>query len=199
MIYDLKLKYNPEDAVEYFEILKRDFQDYHWEYKTHHNEPGIIDPKNNLIDMHGWGLQTIYDDPTFPYHADMDPHDEGPEYFKDTPMVFGFFERLKNLLINPFRSFLITSPKGHYISWCNSHNPLHGTIFIPVETNSEAYFRTKKDLNKKVHLELGKMFLVDHTTYAFEFNNPGATSVTGIQISVPIETFSHVLDLRGTV
>jgi hypothetical protein len=199
MIYNLDLKYNPNEAMEYYEILKKEFQHYHWEYKKHHNDPNFIDPKNHLADLNGWGLQTIYNDPTFPYQPDLDPHDEGPEYFKDTPMVFGFFKRAKDKLIDPFRSFLMTSPSGHYIDWCITHAPHHGVIFIPITVNDETYFRSKYDLDKKYYLKLGQIFLIDPSVYAFEFRNQGSTAVTGIQISVPTETFNHVFSLKGTI
>lgn len=199
MIHTLKLKYDPADALEYYDILKRDFQHLHWEYEKHHNDPGVIDPKNVINELNGWGLQTVYNDPTFPYHSDLDPHDEDPEYYKDTPMVFGFFERLKNILKDPFRSFLMSSPGGHYIRWCHSHNPPHGMLFVPIITNGQAYFRSKANEEERVYVDVGNVYLVDPIKYPFAFNNDGDTPVASIQVGVPEYTFDYLLNLEGKI
>ena len=199
MIHKLKLKYDPSEALEYYEILKRDFQHLHWEYEKHHNDPKMIDPKNAIKYLNGWGLQTIYDDPSFPFHSDLDPHDDGPEYYKDTPMVFGFFKRIKNILKDPFRSFLTSSPGRYYIGWFHSHNPPHGTLFIPIITNNQIYFRSKINEEERVYLNLGDIYLVDSIKYPIAFNNDSDTPVVAIQVGVPEYTFNYVLSLKGTI
>ena len=136
MIHTLQLKYNIADAVEYFNKLDTDFQHLHWFYRKHHNEPAVIEAKNNMDNVQGWGLQTIYADPSFPYHCDIDPHNEGPEYFKDTDLTFGFYKRAKELFKDPYRSFLMTFPAGHHIGKWLPTPPLHGKIFIPIKSNN---------------------------------------------------------------
>ena len=107
MIHTLNLTYNKFDAITYYKKLQNNFKHLHWHYTKDHCDPSGIGTKNHMKNVHGWGLQTIYSDTTFPYHCDIDPHDEGPEYFKDTDLVFGFFKEIKDKFVNPYRSLQI--------------------------------------------------------------------------------------------
>jgi len=199
MIHKLNLKYNADEAFEYFNTLKTNFSHLHWNYLEHHNEPTFIDPKNTIDDINGWGLQTIYDDPTFPYHPDLDPHDEGPEYFKDTPMVFGFFKRLKNLLKQPFRSFLISYPPNQKIGKWQSHLPKHVTIIIPIITNDKVCLISNQENTQTFILEKNNIYLLDTTKYPAEFQNNSQETVTIMIASVLLEYKQEILDMKGFI
>jgi hypothetical protein len=186
------MSYNVNEAVDYFNILTNNFQNLHWKYREHHCDPRGIEDKNMMDDICGWGLQTIYNDPDFPYHGDIDPHDEGPEYFKDTPLVFGFFKRIKEQFVDPYRSFLMTFPPNHYIGkWLPGGIP-HGKIFIPIVTNNQT---TISDLTtrQEVLFELGKVYMFDMTSHYGEFKNKGDSSITFITFNVPAVTFNNIL------
>lgn len=192
MIHTLNISYNIEEAIEYFNILTTDFQHLHWRWREHHCDPRGIEEKNMMDNIHGWGLQTIYADPDFPYHGDIDPHDEGPEYFKDTPLVFGFFKKIKNKFANPYRSFLMTFPPDHYIGKWLPGGPPHGKVFIPIITNDQT---TIVDLtnNQIVLFELGKVYMFDMTKNYGEFKNEGNSAITFITFNVPANTFKDLL------
>lgn len=199
MIHTLNLKYNIEEAKEYLSILGRDYMHLHWNYRKDHNDPGSIDPKNFMDDVHGWGLQTIYDDPDFPYHCDIDPHNEEHMFFKDTPMVFGFFERLKSKFENPYRAFLMHFPSHHYIGKWLPTIPLHGKIFLPISTNKECFFVSYADKSNPVLFEEGNIYLFDMTEHYGEFHNNGDTEISFITFNVPKETFPNILNLKVIV
>jgi hypothetical protein len=192
MIHTLNITYNISDAVDYFEILKSDFQKLHWKYREHHCDPRGIEDKNVMDNIHGWGLQTIYADPMFPYHCDIDPHDEGPEYFKDTALVFGFFKELKNKFLKPYRSFLMTFPPKHYIGKWLPGGPPHGKVFIPIVTNNKTAIIDLTN-NQIVPFKLGKIYMFDMTTDYGEFKNDGDTEITFITFNIPADTFHHIL------
>jgi len=195
MIHQLNITYNVQDAIEYHNLLKNNFSKLHWGYREHHCDPRGIGDKNKMDGVHGWGLQTIYNDPEFPYHGDIDPHDEGPEYFRDTPLVFGFFKELKDKFINPYRSFLMTFPPKHYIGKWLPGGPPHGKVFLPIITNSKA---TIVDLtnNQTVEFKLGNIYMFDMTTNYGEFKNEGDTEITFITFNIPANTFQHALSIR---
>lgn len=192
MIYTLNVTYNIDEAVSYFNKLKNDFSHLSWGYRTHHCDPRGISNNNDMSDVTGWGLQTIYADLDFPYHGDIDPHDEGPEYFKDTALVFGFFKKIKSQFEDTYRSFLMSFPPNNYIGkWTPGGLP-HGKVFIPITTNSKA---TITDLtnNQTIALELGKIYLFDMTTSCGELKNDGDTEISFITFNIPSNTFDHVL------
>ncbi len=197
-IFKLNLKFNLDDALEYYNILKKDLNHLSWVYREHHNEPAMIDPKNNMDDVKGWGLQTIYDDPSFPYHCDLDPHDDGPEYFKDTPMVFGFFKRFIDMLKQPYRSFLFVWPSGQYIGKWMSHDPPHVFVALILQSNKDCYAYSYQS-EEKVPLETGDVYLVDTTQYAAELRNDGEQDFIFIVTSVPVEYKQELIDLKGII
>jgi len=199
MIYTLNLKYDVEESRKYLEILNEKFYNLHWFYRKHHNEPRVIEKKNAMDDVHGWGLQTIYDDQFFPYHCDIDPHNETAEYFKDTPMVFGFFYRFKNLFKNPYRSFLMNFPGHHHIGKWLPTKPLHGKIFLPIYSNEESVLITYSQPMVQMKFEVGKIYLIDMTTHHGEFRNDGDSKISFITFNVLPETFNKILELQGTV
>lgn len=199
MIHTLQLQYNTEEAREYLEILNKKYLKLQWFYKKHHNEPGVIESKNNMDNVSGWGLQTIYDDPTFPYHCDIDPHDETAEYFKDTLMVFGFFKRLKDLFINPYRSFLMNFPSNQYIGRWSPTKPLHGKIFLPIYSNTNFNLISYAESNINITLKVGQIYLIDMTENCGELRNDGDSSISFITFNIMPETFDYVLNLKGTV
>lgn len=194
MIHTLNLPYNEVEAIEYYRELQKNFKNLHWHYTKDHCDPRGIENKNRLDDVHGWGLQTIYDDPEFPYHCDIDPHDEGPEYFKDTPLVFGFFKEIKDKFVNPYRSFLMTFPKHHGIGRWLPGGPPHGKVFIPIITNDNT---TITDLtnNQTVKLKIGKIYMFDMTVNYGEFKNDGDSAITFITFNIPSDTFKYVLNI----
>jgi len=192
MIHTLNLTYNIFDAIEYYKKLQNNFKQLHWHYTKDHCDPRGIGTKNHMDNVHGWGLQTVYSDITFPYHCDIDPHDEGPEYFKDTDLVFGFFKEIKDKFVNPYRSFLMTFPAQHNIGRWLPGGPPHGKVFIPIITNRQA---TITDLtnSQTVVLKEGNVYMFDMTTNYGEFKNEGDTAITFITFNVPADTFPHVL------
>jgi hypothetical protein len=136
--------------------------------------------------MHGYGLQTIYEDTTFPYHCDIDPHDEGPEYFRDTELVFGFFKSIKENFTNVYRSFIMTFQSGDYIGkWTAGVQP-HSRIFIPLVTNGSAWLRSYDDNGEDdVIPEVGKIYrvnMLDSNSYV-SINNASNTEISFIMFS----------------
>jgi hypothetical protein len=200
MIHTLNLSYNIDDAVEYLDILNSKFDNLHWWYTKHHCDPRGINDTSRLTDIHGWGLQTIYDDKMFPYHIDIDPHDEGPEFFKDTDLVFGFFKNIKDQFVDVYRSFLLHFPPGHYIGNWEAGGDPHGKIFIPIVTNSQVTISSfNKEETQTVELEVGKIYFFDMTKVRGEFKNSSDKEISFIIFKIPENTFNHVLTLQGKV
>jgi hypothetical protein len=181
MIQILNIKYSPIDALDYFSTLNREYQHYHWDYVSDHNDPRSLGSNNSLKTMHGYGLQTIYEDTTFPYHCDIDPHDEGPEYFKDTELAFGFYRMIRSNFTNVYRSFIMTFKPGDYIGKWTVGPRAHNRIFVPIETNGTAWLRHyDQDGVHKVIPKVGNVYQIEmlkDKSYA-EIINEGDTDIT---------------------
>lgn len=186
------LSININDALEYYNTLRNEHMDLHWYYTKDHNEPGIIDPKNNLGKMNGWGIQTVYSDLTFPYHGDADPHDEGPEFFKPTKLVFGWAEKILSLLKQPYRSFLLVYPSGDYLGPYDPCPPPHFRFYIPIVSNDNAWL-INTDTQERFLLEPGTVYL--NTMEGFtELRNDGNSDMVYMQVDSPFQYLQSILD-----
>lgn len=196
MIIKLELEYSVDEALEYYQELENKFQKLKWHYERDHNDTVAIDPKNNMNDYEGWGLQTIYSDIWFPYHCDIDPHDEGPEYFKDTPLVFGFVEKLFKKFKQTYRSFLIVdSPKSYIAKW-KSGNRDHFKVCVPIICNSQTFARSYTETIQKEQLIAGSIYIV-LSEVDMEYINDGDTRNVYIVFNVPSQYLNEVLEYKG--
>lgn len=186
------IPYKVDEAVEYYEELLKNYQHLHWYYTKDHNNPDIIDPKNNLGKMNGWGLQTIYNDLKFTHHCDLDPHDEGPKYFKDTELVFGWGKEMMYLFEERFRSLLFVYPPGDYLGKWNPPPPPHFRMFIPILSNDQSWLISHTDPLTKVLLTPGTVYLNTMNSYS-ELRNDGDTDLVFLQINSPIKFLEQTL------
>jgi len=198
MIYKLKVKYDIQEALDYYNTLSRNYQHLHWDYTKDHNEPTIIDPKNKLSKMHGWGLHTIYSDPTFPYHCDLDPHDEGPEWFRNTELVFGFVEKVFNFFPNAYRSCLYVHPPGTHIGRWKPAGPPHGKVVIPILSNDACFYVSHDDPTFRVNPKVGTIYLIE-TDVDTEIINYGLSDQAAIVFNAPVNTFNFMLNATGQI
>jgi hypothetical protein len=187
MIETLDITVDPVEILEYKQLLDTNFKHYHWEYVKHHNDGfRSVGAHNCLKSMHGYGLQTIYNDLTFPYHCDIDPHDEGPEYFKDTELVFGFFKELKDKFPNVFRSFLMTFPPENYISKWSPGPIKQNRIIVPIQTNNTKWLKYYVDgTSYEISPTVGKVYqlVLDKDKTFASVTNDGDTDISFIMFN----------------
>lgn len=208
MIYTLDLTFDPNNAYRYLSLLKKNYNHLHWHYEKNHNDYRAIysndhmqdTTKNNMLSVHGWGLQTIYNDPLFPYHCDIDPHDEGPEYFKDTPLVFGFFQDVKKHFDDIFRSFVMCFPAGSHIGkWKTQSGTEHVKVFLPIISNSGSFIYSYNNKIQKVCLNEGNIFVLDNSENFGELRNDGEDEISFITFNAPKKFLSKILELQGSI
>lgn len=198
MIHELDIKFNFQEALDYYHTLEKDYQRYRWHQYDDHNNPGFIDPKNNVKNTWGWGLQTTYNDLDFVYHCDIDPHDEPPQFFKDTPLVFGFFKKVREYFKDIFRSFVFVFPPGSYIGMWLPTPPPHVKIMIPLIMNKSYTLNVHSPSKVTVNPVPGKIYLIEND-YHNEWRNDGDETVVYILFSIPIEYKEYLLNLKGTI
>jgi hypothetical protein len=190
------ITYDVEDALEYYTELETNYSKYHWYYTKDHNEPSVIDPKNKLDKMHGWGIQTIYKDINFKYHCDLDPHNEGPEYFMDTELAFGFVKNVMNLFKDSYRTFLLVYPSGNYLGPWLPTPPKHFRIYIPILSNDDAYIITHNKPGVKVPFIPGTMLLNTMESLS-ELRNDGDSDLVFLELNRPYQYLEHMLTLTA--
>ena len=199
MIHKLNVTYDPQEALAYFEGLKTNYQHMSWDLVKDHNDPAVIDPKNNLNNIYGWGLQTIFNDLDFPFHSDIDPHDEGPESFKNTKLVHGFADKVLSTFKQPFRSFVFSFPPGSYIGPRFPHEPKHVEIIVPIKFNKEFKFKIDSDPEEIIdNIEPGTMLMIDFP-YKVSHYNEGNTEVVGLIFKVLYEYKDEILKMNKRI
>lgn len=196
MIHILDLTFDLQEALDYYKVLEDDYQHLRWQFYEDHNNPSVIDPKNQVNKIWGWGMQTTYNDINFVYHPDLDPHNEDPSYFKDTPLVFGFFNKIKQHFKEPFRSFIQVFPPGEYIGKWLPTPPAHVKIMIPLVMNRSFSLTVLADTPVTVVPEPGNIYLIE-SEYHNEWRNDGITTIAYLMFSVPIQYKDYLLSLKG--
>lgn len=193
------ISFNKEEVLDYYKTLNEKFMHLHWYYAKDHNDPECIDSLNRLDKMHGWGLQTVLEDTNLPYHNDVDPHDEDYTHFKNTPLVFGFAERLLKFFKNPYRTFLTVYPSDQGLAPHSTSGPRHFKILVPIVSNSHANLLiVDNGEEKRIPIKEGSVYL-NHTSSYTGLSNDGDTDLVFIQLNSPYENLDYTLNLKGTI
>lgn len=180
--------YDPSHAVKYYYDLVKGYQHLHWHWYNDHPDHDMVDPKNHIMDMHGWGLQTIYKDLQFPYHIDIDPHDDGPELFKNTELVFGFADSLLFMFPTAYRPFVLVLPPGNFVGrWKPpATQPKHDMVFVPITTNDNCILKSHTTpVVQDYQLQPG-IPVATTTDVDTELYNNGDTDLVFILLNLPI-------------
>jgi len=179
-------EFDVDYAVQYYNELTLSKQQLHWHWYNDHPDHDMVDPKNNILDMHGWGLQTIYKDKQFPYHIDIDPHDDGPELFTDTELVFGFAKQLLSMYPSGYRPFLLVLPPGNFVDkWKPPpSSPVHDMMFVPIISNNKCTLMSHTIPVIQYQLVPGTTVLAT-TNADTELRNDGDTDLVFILFNLP--------------
>jgi hypothetical protein len=197
MIFLLDITYDVNEAIEYFNILDRDYQYLHWDYFRDHENINAHESINKLDKFNGWGLQTIFNI-NIPYHPDIDPHDQGPEFFKNTELIFGFVKKVFDTFILPYRSFILVRGKGTHMNMLDPppQGPPHYKVIIPIKSNNDSIVISHDTISKtEFILEVNKVYLLE-THIPFEILNNGDDEDILLYFHVPAHTFDQLINMK---
>lgn len=186
-IKELDLKFSLQELVEYFEYLERSWVHLRWDS----NMDNVTDAdKHKIIGVYGWGIQSNLADltePCPPYHV----HKEGTQEYRDTALMFGFAERIKEAFPYSRQHSIAVHPPGTVIGM-HIDTPKWLKIHIPIKGNDSSYFIFE---DEQFVFEPGKAYLVN-TALMHGTNNLGTTDRAHLFFKVPTDMIDTVLQVK---
>ena len=200
MIFSTNILFDSTEALNYFNSLKNDFQSLSWNFDRDHPAPQIIDPSNRVTGHNGWGIQTT-GDVNLPYFIDVDPHDQHPSEFKNTPLVFGFAEKVLSVFDEPFRSFLLCLPPGFHIPQypVPPAGPAHFRVILPIVMNGGFSVVTDDAPSDRIEFKVGQVYLLETDESSYEIKNQGTSEEVLLVFQVPLNYLDKFKNLTVTI
>lgn len=186
-VKELDLDFSLQELVDYFEYLDRNWIHLRWDSKQ-----GNADGANqHKIDgVYGWGIQSNLQDlaqPCPPYHV----HKEGTREYRDTALMFGFAEKIKEAFPYSRQHSIAVHPPGTVIN-LHIDTPKWIKVHIPITGNNQSYFTFK---DAQYVFEPGKAYLVN-TALMHGTNNLGDSNRAHFFFKVPTDMIDTVLAVK---
>lgn len=189
MIVSLDVDFDFNEIVDYYRTLEKDYQHLKWTLELVKDVDGA--EGHSVEGAFGWGIQSNLEDLSVPCPP-YDIHKHGSKIYRDTELVFGFAEKLKQFF-GPVRQLSIAShPPGVII---NTHidNPEYFKIHIPIFSNDKSFFNFE---NQSYVMEPGKMYCV-FTELPHGTANMGDTDRVHLMFKLPMAMRESILDISG--
>lgn len=191
MIVPLNIEFDFNELVDYYKTLERNYQHLKWTSKLIRDVEGA--EGHSVEGAAGWAIQSNLEDLTIPCPP-YDIHKNGSKVYRDTELVFGFIEKLKEFF-GPIRQVSIAShPPGTII---NTHidNPEYFKIHIPILSNDKSFFNFE---DRSYVMEPGKMYCV-YTELPHGTSNIGSTDRVHLMFKLPMAIRDNILQLSGKI
>ena len=190
----LDITYNPEEAVEYFNILEKTYSHYKWKIdedflKLHEGQIG-----DYLDNLYGYSLRSPLDDLSVPYLPHNTALSAANPVWRDTELVFGFAKKIKDF----FPGIRMMTVLGHppTVGFGLHTDPAdYFTIQIPIKTNPDAFFICGEKHNFKV----GQVYLIETGIEEHGTRNEGTTDRIHFVIKCNIADLEKVKQLSGNI
>ena len=186
-VKELDLKFSLEELVSYFNYLESSWIHLRWDSSQ---DNASNSDKHNIKGVYGWGIQSNLTDlsqPCPPYHV----HKEGTQEYRDTQLMFGFAERIKEAFPYSRQHSIAVHPPGTVIN-LHIDNPKWLKIHIPIKGNNQSYFIFE---GEKFVFEPGKAYLVN-TSLNHGTNNLGTTDRAHFFFKIPEDKVNDVLQVK---
>lgn len=172
LIKELDIKFDLSELLEYLDILERDFSHLKWIADESLTTVNDAEMQGNIKGVYGWGVQSNLEDlnvPCPPYNI----HKNGSKVYRNTPLVFGFIEKLLERFPYARQISIAAHPPGTKIRvHTDSDNWLK--IHIPIVAGDRSYFMFEK---QTFVMEAGKTYLVNTVIPHGTFNDSDVTRI----------------------
>lgn len=189
MIIPLDIKFDIEEAREYYHVIERDYSHLKWIP----NNDAVDIEKHKIVGVYGWGIQSNLDDlskPCPPYHV----HKHGSNDYRNTELVFGFAQKLIDFFPECRQLGLAIHPPGVEIGQ-HVDNDDYFKIHIPLYSTPESYFVFGEE---KHVMNPGKMYLVE-TAFMHGTSNNGTANRVHLLFKLPRPLLEQVRTMTGIV
>lgn len=187
LVKELDLDFSLQELKQYFDYLESSWVHLRWDSS---NDDSVDSEKHNIAGVYGWGIQSNLSDlavPCPPYHV----HKEGTQEYRDTALMFGFVEKIKEAFPYSRQHSIAVHPPGTVIN-LHVDTPKWIKIHIPITGNEQSYFIFE---NEQFVFQPGKAYLVN-TALMHGTNNFGTTNRAHLFFKVPVDMIESVLKVK---
>jgi hypothetical protein len=186
-VKELELEFSLQELTEYFDYLESSWIHLRWD--SDRND--TVDAEKHVLDgVYGWGIQSNLTDltvPCPPYHV----HKDGTQEYRDTALMFGFAERIKQVFPYSRQHSIAVHPPGTVIGM-HIDTPKWLKIHIPITGNDKSFFIFE---DEQFVFQPGKAYLVN-TSLMHGTNNLGSTNRANFFFKVPADKIEDVLKIK---
>lgn len=186
-VKELNLKFSFDELLQYYNYLESSWIHLMW---TSNQQNVVNSDKHKIENVYGWGIQSNLNDltqPCPPYHV----HSNGTDTYRDTALMFGFAESIKNSFPYSRQHSIAVHPPGTEIA-LHTDNSKWLKIHIPITGNEGSFFIFE---DEQFVFEPGKAYLVN-TSLLHGTNNLGTTNRAHFFFKVPFDKIDDVLSVN---
>ena len=190
LVKELDIKFDMQEALDYLHTVETKYAHLRWDAsKENLKQAKEADEQEEISGVYGWGVQSNLPDlnqPCPPYHV----HKGGSDEYRDTDLVFGFIEKIKDIFPRARQISIASHPQGTKIRRHNDSDTYY-KIHLPLTSNDKSWFIFDY---KTFVLEPGKFYLINtdkhHSTY-----NEGESIRTHLFFKIPVEDVDAVKEI----
>ncbi len=180
--------FNHAELIDYYNVVVEKYQHLKWTVTED------IDTKtHNVKNMYSWAIQSNLKDaykPCPPYHIKNDDEViERNTFDVETELNFGFAKKILDTFSNIRQTVIAAHPPGTSID-LHTDNDEFVKVHIPILTNKESYFCFE---DEKIHLEVGKAYLINTTLPHGTINN-GDTDRIHFIFKIPTSSINEIIN-----
>jgi hypothetical protein len=150
LLEKLNIRFDPNEAYEYYQELEKKYQTYRWNYKEYNPDAS---PNSYYGTMFGWSMNSNTD-------LDNAPNRDGNgNNFRDTPCAFGFGKKVMEFFEGCNYVCVTVVPPGTHLS-LHTDDPTYKRIHLPLTTHEKFYFYDQH--RNRQYTESGNVYIL-HT------------------------------------
>ena len=136
LVKELDIDFSFADLKLYLKSLETHYRYAKWTSDLKEDTSGY--QKHSINGVYGWGIQSNLDDlskPCPPYNVAK----SGSDDYRDTPLVFGFADIIRNKIPYSRQLSIAAHPPGTKIN-LHTDTDTYLKVHIPIKTNNKAFF-----------------------------------------------------------
>jgi hypothetical protein len=150
LLEKLNIKFDPEEAFDYYQQLEKNYQGYKWEYKDYNPDAST---KSYYGKMFGWSMNSNNDLNNAPNR------DGNGNNFRETPCAFGFGKKVMDFFEGANYVCVTVVPPDTHLS-LHTDDDRYKRIHIPLTTHDRFFFYDQ--YRNRFKLDLGNVYIL-HT------------------------------------
>jgi hypothetical protein len=184
LLEKLDIKFDPEEAFDYYQELEKKYQEYKWTYGDF-SPP--VPPNSNYEKMFGWSLNSNT-------NIDNAPNrDFNGNHFRDTPCAFGFGKKVMNFFNDKNYVCVTVFPPDTHLG-IHDDDCTYKRIHLPLSKHENFFFFD--EYQNKFVTEPGNVYIL-HTERLHGASNSGTDFRSHLLVKYETRLMDRIYSKQG--